>query len=174
MTDDHYAPAWISADQDPTELFSEILPGLFQGGTPDDLWLDAGSDLQRREDPIDGHFDAVVSLFAWSQPCDWGVEELRYGFPDAHPQHADMSRVIRAAHWAHERWTAGDRVLIRCQAGLNRSGLVTALVLMLDGWPAGEAITHIRTRRAPVALINDAFVDWLLTEAPAHLTPNAA
>lgn len=120
-------------------------------------------------DPIEGDFDAVVSLFAWSRPCDWGVEELRYGFPDAHPQHVDMSHVVRAARWAHDRWTAGDRVLIRCQAGLNRSGLVTAMLLMLAGWPAEDAIRQIRRQRAEVALVNDDFVDWLVHNAPTAL-----
>jgi hypothetical protein len=169
--DDLYAPAWISADQEPEQLFSEIVPGLSQGGTPDEDW-DAISGGARRGAVSGAHdfpFDAVVSLFAWSQPCDWGVEELRYGFYDAHPKHADMTRVIRAARWAHERWTGGDRVLIRCQAGLNRSGLVTALVLMLDGWTARDAIRVIRERRAEVALVNDDFVDWLISDAAAAL-----
>lgn len=171
---DLYAPAWVSADQEPDELFSQIVPGLFQGGTPLEHWSSDGTSFDHHEpDPIEGHFDAVVSLFAWSRPCDWGVEELRYGFPDAHPQHADMSRVVRAARWAHDRWTAGDRVLIRCQAGLNRSGLVTAMVLMLDDWSAEDAIRQIRRQRAEVALVNDDFVDWLIHHAPAALAETA-
>lgn len=161
---DLYAPQWVSADQEPQSLYSEILPRLFQGGTPDEDWRSPGT-----VEPIAINFDAVVSLFAWSQPCDWGVEELRYGFPDAHPSTADMRRVVRAAVWGHERWRSGDRVLVRCQAGLNRSGLVMALILMLHGWSAPKAIQHIRERRSPVALINDAFVDWLLEDAPAAL-----
>ena len=110
---------------------------------------------------------------------DWEVEELRYGFGDGVLRGDDLGRVVRAAAWANERWMAGDRVLIRCQAGLNRSGLVTAMVLMLDGWTAAEAISHIRARRSPVALCNDRFVDWLLDHADAALdlptpTPTAA
>lgn len=34
---------------------------------------------------------------------------------------------------AHAQWSAGRRVLIGCAAGVGRSGLLTALVLMLDG-----------------------------------------
>ena len=60
-------------------------------------------------------------------------------------------------------------MLIRCQAGLNRSGLLTALVLMLAGWEAAEAIRLIRTKRSQVALFNDDFVDWLLNDAAAAL-----
>ena len=114
-------------------------------------------------------FDAVVTLFAWALPCSWGVEELRYGFPDAHPDLADMTRVVAAARWAHERWSSGDRVLIRCQAGLNRSGLVTVLVLMLAGRTAQDAIRLVRERRSAYALFNPDFVDWLVDRAPAAL-----
>ncbi len=114
-------------------------------------------------------FDAVLTLFAWAQPFGWGVEELRYGFMDAHPRHADMTRVVEAARWAHQRWASGQQVLIRCQAGLNRSGLLTALVLMLAGLDAADAIDLIRAKRSEIALFNDDFVDWLLTEAAGAL-----
>ena len=56
----------------------------------------------------------------------WGVEEMRYGFADASAEHFDTERLLRVSKWAFDRWNAGERVLIRCQAGLNRSGLVTA------------------------------------------------
>lgn len=174
-----YAPRWVSHDQSPKNLYDEILPGLFQGGTPDEDWRVDALPFGGPDDQPAMPFHAVVTLFAWAQACDWEVEELRYGFPDADPFDADMTRVVRAAGWAHKRWKDGDTVLIRCQAGLNRSGLVTAMVLMLDGWSAAEAIAHIRARRSPVALCNDRFVDWLLDHAEAALdlptpTPTAA
>lgn len=162
-----YAPRWDSIDQEPTELHTEILPGLYQGGTADDDWVDRGKRLVHGPDP--GGYDAVLTLFAAAHPFGWGVEELRYGFMDAHPRHADMTKVVAAAKWAHSRWSAGSRVLIRCQAGLNRSGLLTALVLMLDGWDAGDAIRLIRERRAEIALFNTDFVDWLLADGAAAL-----
>jgi len=109
----------------------------------------------------------VVTLYAWAQPVDWEVEELRYGFGDGALHGEDITRVLRAAAWAHERWASGDRVLVRCQAGLNRSGLVTALVLVLAGWEPAEAIRHIRAQRSPHALFNRDFVRWLVAEAPA-------
>ena len=85
----------------------EILPGLFMGGTHDDRTV---------ADPMPLHglgrgteFDAVVTLYAWAQPVDWEVEELRYGFGDGALHGSDLHRVIRAAQWAHDRWQAGDR-----------------------------------------------------------------
>jgi protein-tyrosine phosphatase len=65
-------------------------------------------------------------------------------------------------------------VLVRGQAGINRSGLVTALVLMLDGYGARDALGLIRERRSPFALCNDAFVDWLLTQAADALDVSPA
>lgn len=50
---------------------------------------------------------------------------------------------------------------MRCQAGLNRSGLVMALVLIREGYTADEAIALIRLRRGSAALCNHQFVAWL-------------
>ncbi|WP_062516811.1 protein-tyrosine phosphatase family protein [Demequina gelatinilytica] len=165
---DMYGPRWVSADQEPTELHSQILPRLFQGGTADSRWNSApwGSGGPAGGCDTDTEaYDAVATLFAWAPPAEWGVEEIRFGFPDSAIRGAEVERIVRTARWAHERWTAGDRVLVRCQAGLNRSGLVMAMVLMLDGWTAEEAIRRIRERRAEVALVNDRFVDFLMNDA---------
>jgi hypothetical protein len=158
------APRWIDIDDVPSWRGSEILPRLFMGGTADDDVVQvppqrvAGFGAARE-------YDAVVTLYAWAQPVTWEVEELRYGFGDGPLDRVDLDRVVRAALWAWRRWRAGDRVLIRCQAGLNRSGLVTALVLMLDGFSPADAIDLIRQRRSASALCNDAFVRWLLSNA---------
>jgi protein-tyrosine phosphatase len=58
-------------------------------------------------------------------------------------------------------WKSGKKVLVRCQAGWNRSGLVTALALMKDGHKAKDAIDLIRARRSPHALCNEDFVRYL-------------
>lgn len=44
-------------------------------------------------------------------------------------------------------------MLIRCQAGMNRSSLVTDLVLMKDGLSADEAIALIRQKGVSTALV---------------------
>ncbi len=145
----------------------EILPGLFMGGTADDDTVATAAPLSygTAEEP----HDAVVTLYAWAQPVSWGVEELRYGFGDGALASHDLAKVLGLAEWAHSRWANGSRVLIRCQAGLNRSGLVTALVLILAGWEPGEAIRHLRGVRSPYVLCNHAFVRWLVNESTASL-----
>lgn len=144
---------------------SEILPGLWQGGTED-------HDVVGSPRP-DGHyergypFDVVVTLYADAQPVPWHVEELRFGYYDAALTEEATKRAVWIARYAHSRWLAGNRVLIRCQAGVNRSSMVMALVLMLTGYSAVDAIQLIRERRSPAILANEYFVDWLVTEAPS-------
>lgn len=55
--------------------------------------------------------------------------------------------------------------LVHCQAGLNRSGLLSALVLMRLGRSAKDAIALLRERRHEVVLCNQTFENWLLEEA---------
>ena len=53
----------------------------------------------------------------------------------------------------------GRKVLVRCQMGYNRSGLVVALALLqLDCSPAAEVIELIRAKRGRWALCNEWFV----------------
>lgn len=171
-----FAPRWHEESGYPKFLYSEILPGLFMGGTADDDTVDYAVAAPGLE--YDAPFDAVVTLYAWANPFSWGVEELRYGFGDADMSYVNINRVIRIAQWAVDRWSDGERVLIRCQAGLNRSGLVTALALMIAGYEADEAIELIREKRSRQALFNQDFVQWLITDAQSLITalrnPSAA
>jgi hypothetical protein len=168
LIQDLEAPYYGGIDY-PSWRADEILPGLFMGGTHDDATVADAMTL--RSLGQNSAYDAVVTLYAWAQPVDWEVEELRYGFGDGALYGDDIARVLRAAEWAHQRWQSGDRVLIRCQAGLNRSGLVTALVLIQAGWAAADAIRHIRAKRSPHALFNRHFVRWLITDAQAAVSP---
>ncbi len=151
----------------PTYAADEILPGLFQGGTEDDEVVGCRAPAGHRS--FASSYDTIVTLYADALPAAWGVEEIRYGFPDSSLTPTAIGKALRLAVLAHARWTAGERVLIRCQAGVNRSGLVMALVLMLAGRSAEEAIALIRERRAPAVLSNRHFVRWLVTEAPEHV-----
>ena len=146
----------------PAYAGSEILPGLYQGGTEDDDVVQVAAYGHRVAS--DTPYDVFVTLYASAQPAPWGVEELRYGFYDDALEGPDIARVIRAARFAYQRWTDGDTVLIRCQAGLNRSGLVTALVLVMAGLSPAQAIALIRERRSSGALFNEHFVRWLLED----------
>jgi hypothetical protein len=51
---------------------------------------------------------------------------------------------------------------VTCYAGLNRSGLISALALhMITEWPLPVIIDAIRAKRGPHALSNPRFVELL-------------
>ena len=150
-----------------TPLYSEVAPNLFMGGTDDLATIDKAQELKYFNGK--NEFDCVVTLYAWAAPANWGVEERRFGFPDAEIIEDYLPTIIELAQWAHSKWASGKRVNIRCQAGLNRSGLVTALTLMISGMTADQAIDTLREKRSSYALCNGEYEHWLLTEAAAHI-----
>jgi protein-tyrosine phosphatase len=148
-----------------------IAPNLFQGGTDD---LDVIHLAKTNNRPrTDLPFDAIVTMYAWARPADWNIQEFRYGVPDASISDIDLSRLRQAVDFGYDRWKAGDRVLVRCQAGLNRSGLVLALILIKDGLKPEEAIKRIRDNRGPDALFNEDFHAWLLKAGESFFSPSS-
>lgn len=106
------------------------------------------------------HIKHVVSLYPWeSYRVEHGLHSQT-----AVVMYDDASgvndTVLDIAEWAASRVLSGP-TLIHCQAGLNRSGLIGALVLMLNGRTPTEAIDLIRTKRSPACLCNEAFVRYL-------------
>ena len=126
-------------------LSSEILPGLWMGGTDDLDLVNRAGRLPSASDPKD--FDAVVTLSAYSKPVGWYVHEFRYCIPDASLDDEHAEELEKIADWAYLQWKSGKQVLVRCQAGMNRSGLVTALILMRDRMKPKAAIALIRSKR---------------------------
>jgi protein-tyrosine phosphatase len=156
---------------EPNALFNEIAPNLFMGGTDD---MDVIHFPAKNNKRTDLPFDAIVTMYAYAQPADWKVQEFRYGVPDAAIEDIDLDRLKQAVEFGYNRWMAGDRVLVRCQAGLNRSGLVTALILMSTGLDAETAIEQIRKNRAEIALFNEDYVRWLKVEGATFVSPSSS
>jgi hypothetical protein len=149
----------------PNQLWTETLPNLWQGGTLD-RWADQDWHAQASVIGIKitpEHFDSVYTLYASADPVDWFVKEVRLGFYDSAMGDFDPSTELEdIVKMAHKDWKSGKRVLIRCQAGLNRSGIVMALVLVREGYSPEEAITVMREKRSRAVLCNQHFVDYLL------------
>jgi protein-tyrosine phosphatase len=144
------------------ELWSEVLPNLYQGGTDDFDTMD----YNRTNKPFitKENFDTVITLYAVARPVDWFVKEIRYGVWDGSMADFSGEDIFDLVKVAHEDWKSGKKVLIRCQAGWNRSGLIMALVLMREGYTAEETISLIREKRSPYALCNKHFERFLLSE----------
>ena len=153
----------------PTSLYSEIAPNLFMGGTADEDVIHQAVAYNKAR--TDLPFDAIITMYAWANPADWRVQEFRYGIYDSAIADIDLDRLKQAVEFGYNRWLSGDRVLVRCQAGLNSSGLVTALIMMSTGLDAETAIEQIRKNRADVALFNNNYVEWLMSEGAQFLAP---
>jgi hypothetical protein len=128
-------------------FISEIAENLWLGGCEDGLVLPR----------FVGH---LVSLYPWEQ---YTVRhELHSRLEVRMYDQADqaMDQVDAIAMWVNTcRLT--EPTLVHCQAGLNRSSLVAARALVLDGMTADEAISLIREKRSPACLCNPAFERWL-------------
>lgn len=157
-------------------LWSEIMPGLWMGGTGDfdkvinpregNLTIEGMTHVYDTPDISAQDFDAVVTMYAWARPVDWFVEEYRWGIFDSRAMAPDLETVREIIVWAHKRWKDDKKVLIRCQAGLSRSGFITALVLVRDGMEMQDAIDLIRKQRSPFALsMNGTSSEGLFTKA---------
>jgi hypothetical protein len=152
-----HVPEW------PIALWSEVLPGLWQGGTDD---ADVVHEGHRAVGVGITDFDFAATMYASANPVDWFVREMRFGFYDSYMSDFDTDDLLDIVRVTHRQWKAGNRVLIRCQAGLNRSGLVMTLVLIREGCTAQDAITLIRAQRATMALCNHTFEAWLYETDP--------
>lgn len=129
-----------------------ILPGkLWQSGTPDSPLGPAWQDVEACG------IDLVVSLA--DAPADLRFEWASWAIDDG--DLPDMVYAHQLAHFVAERLEAGRKVLICCKAGINRSSLLSALVVAeVLGCSRHDAADHIRRLR-PGALSNQAFAAWL-------------
>lgn len=117
---------------------------LWQGGCIDGLCLPDS-------------FDFVLSLYPWEKytlgPNTERVEVTMY---DSLGQ--GFEQVDELADQVVERLRAGQKVLVHCQAGLNRSGLLGATVLKKLGLTGDQAVELMRaTRGTNQVLCNSAF-----------------
>lgn len=117
-------------------------------------------------------FTLVVSLHTVS-----GEEGKRFGptkavhlkmsLRDAHEDfsqhHADLDYLVNEIVKEIED---GGRVLVRCMAGINRSAMVAAMVMVRQGWLPEAAIRRIREVRSPYCLFNPNFVEHIRAQQP--------
>lgn len=143
----------------PREAWSEVAPRLWMGGH---LYL-AGDGVSTKAIVAD-EFDVVYSLtYKEGYGPGPGVEHRVLKVPDNELTGQQIRDVEEFAARAARDYAAGRRVLVRCWAGLNRSGLVVAEVLIQSGYTVADAIAMIRKHRGPEALNNESFVRYLET-----------
>ncbi|MEU6586128.1 hypothetical protein [Nocardia sp. NPDC046763] len=113
---------------------------------------------------VTNEFDVVISLYSRAgHGPDPGVQHHIAHMPDGPLTSDQLADVSRLADIAWAAVIDGKRVLVRCHAGYNRSGLVTAQALHHLGYSIDDAIFLVRYRRSKYALNNPTFVDYLTT-----------
>jgi hypothetical protein len=155
----------------PTEILTHIMDHP-EAGTP--LYL---GETPEREDVLYGvrrgspstsevytleKIDVRVNLYGGNVGADWGVMEYRFPFYDSSLDPEQVRRLHSIADLAVVEWASGNRVAVNCQAGLNRSSLIMALMLRKVGMTSAEAITLMREKRSHYVLCNDHFEAYLL------------
>jgi protein-tyrosine phosphatase len=90
------------------------------------------------------------------------------GFDDDVPDNETLDTAVSAAMDVVDHLQSGERVLVTCMAGRNRSGLVCALALhLLTGYDTRDCVLHIKKTRVGndggEALTNPHFVNFLKT-----------
>lgn len=113
---------------------------------------------------VRNEFDVVFSFY-WRDEDGNGpnatVPHHHRSIPDGELDVSDLNAVKNFAIAVAAHVEAGRRVLVRCHAGYNRSGLVVALALLELGYIADDAIALIREKRSPFALHNHHFVRYI-------------
>ncbi len=126
------------------------------------LWQGGKSDIIEARNQGIRH----VTLASWEYQPDSieGMTCLGGSFRDVgslEPAELEETKATaaRLADWLHARMLEGKNVISTCRHGLNRSGLVSALVLRrATTWTPDEIIAYIREKRGNWALNNDLFV----------------
>lgn len=118
---------------------------------------------------IHPHFKTVLSLAGSSGQASSGQHVIITHFVDG--PLPDVHYIIALADMCNSMREDGP-VLVHCMAGLNRSALIAALMLIRkEGMSAKAVIELLRAKRSSAVLHNRAFHDWLLmldTEASQH------
>ena len=107
-------------------------------------------------------FNAILNLYPWGKyRVPDGVTYQEVEMYDGHGE-PDKDQIDGLALSVAMAVKVGQRVLVHCQAGLNRSSLVIVRALML-GWDmtADQAIDLVRGSRSPMCLCNDNFEQFL-------------
>ena len=131
------------------------------------LWMGGHSARVRNRSSSRREFELVLSLYELEgHGPPPGIEHHFAEMPDGPLTEAQLADVERFAGLAAEAVRAGRRTLVRCHAGLNRSGLVVAQTLVGLGLGVPAAIERVRQRRSPWALHNQLFVQYLEAGLP--------
>lgn len=105
----------------------------------------------------------VVSLYPWEK---YTINHPIKSFTEFKAYDDDISMIgtkVRPIVDHVLKCLESGPTLVHCQAGLNRSGLIAALVLVRLGNSPVESIVWLRRRRSPAVLCNTSFEHFILS-----------
>lgn len=143
-------------------LVSHVVDNLYVGGY----------DFRAK---FDDFFSHIFSLYKWESYADTGnlgpdTVHTAWTMYDGHGEilaqdenenPVDLGEIVYQIVSALEK---GGNVLVHCQAGINRSNLLTSLVLRAwKNMTSAEAIALLREKRSELVLANKTFERYLLS-----------
>lgn len=129
--------------------FAEVVPGLHIGSHPEP------------EDPFILGATVVVSLTSGTSARSVPRHGVLIHWPIKDGPIPPPEILDAVASFIDTCLEVGNAVFVHCQAGMNRSALVVARILMKRGMSAREAIDLVRERRQ--GALGDEYADWLLS-----------
>lgn len=139
--------------------FAEVAPGLSIGAHTEP------------EDPSDLGATIVVCLASGTSVRSVPRDGVLVHWPIKDGPVPELETVRGIASLIAARLRSGAVVYVHCQAGVNRSALVAARVLMEQGMTAEQAIETVRERRR--GSLSDEYADWLRLEKQSPLKVGA-
>ena len=155
-------------------IFEEQRPSVAGGGVKlsngvdatritQDLWMGSKPEVGRAV--AESGFDLLVLCAEEYQPPTWqypGVDVIHAPFDDndSGPTSNEKKIANRAAKQVARALRNHRKVLVTCYAGRNRSGFVSGLALVTEGYGPVRAIRLIQSRREK-SLTNQSFVDLI-------------
>lgn len=135
---------------------SEIIKGrLWQSGSVDKDELPHEVIINLTHDDPYMHFRDYNRIYLKMPLIDGDITEV------------DVEAVEHLVDLAVHYVNAGRKVLVHCNAGLNRSGLVCAMILCkINKMTGKQAIETLRIARSPYVLCNDSFSQWIQDKYP--------
>lgn len=140
----------------PTGEYSFITERLAIGGL---RAYGLGTELSRNFDFAVNVAEEIAKQMT-TKPSSYVASE-HCGFDDTHKLAPELPKIESAVRLVQKHRAWGQRVLVTCAQGRNRSALVVAETLIREGADPAYVIRTIRERRAN-SLANTTFVEWLM------------
>ena len=91
-----------------------------------------------------------------------GMEFVSYPIPDRGLP-ASMTDYLALTKRLYHHAAGGEHIVIHCRAGIGRTGMVAAGVLLHCGFEPDEALEHISLKRGVTVPDTDEQIEWLST-----------